>query len=110
MNNDNSGRIGFASRRRVPPSTPAGNFSRQKSAPLADVPPSELSDFQSTQAQNAPTSTQTWGLQDHPLAMVYSPLQSFKGLFDTDAALSRGTLFSDLYLPFEGQDCGKGRC
>lgn len=42
-----------------------------------------------------------WGLCDHPLGMVYAPCQYFRGLYDPDTALSRGTLFEALDLPLE---------
>lgn len=44
----------------------------------------------------------SWGLHDHPLAMVYSPYQHFRDTYTPDTALDRGTLFSELDLPFEG--------
>ncbi len=44
----------------------------------------------------------TWGLSDYPLAMVYSPLQVFDGLYDKETALCRGTIFKELDLPFCG--------
>ena len=37
------------------------------------------------------------------LAMVYSPKQAFEGLYEPEEALSRGTLFAALDLPFEGR-------
>lgn len=43
-----------------------------------------------------------WGLVRYPLASVYSPLQSFEDLYDIEKALKRGTVFSMLDLPFEG--------
>jgi hypothetical protein len=43
-----------------------------------------------------------WGLKDHPLGMMYSPYQYFRQLYSPDTALSRGTIFSELDLPFEG--------
>jgi hypothetical protein len=49
--------------------------------------------------------TDSWGLCEYPLAMVYAPCQSFRGLYDPATALSRGTLFSELDLPF-GKDSG----
>ncbi len=49
-----------------------------------------------------------WGLEKHPLAMVYSPCQAFKGLYAVDAALERGTIFSELDLPFEAAKSRKG--
>ena len=42
-----------------------------------------------------------WGLESHPLAMVYSPCQAWRGAYTPDVALERGTLFSELDLPFE---------
>ncbi len=51
-----------------------------------------------------------WGLTSYPLAMVYSPLQDFRELYDLDKALERGTLFAELDLPFEGGKEGKGGC
>ena len=50
-----------------------------------------------------------WGLRGKPLAMVYSVLQDFEGLYDRDKALTRGTLFEGLDLPFggsSGASCG----
>ena len=40
------------------------------------------------------------------LAMVYSPSQVWKDIYEPDVALCRGTLFSDLYFPLERE---KGR-
>lgn len=40
-----------------------------------------------------------WGLRDHPLAMVYAPLQNFTGLYEPEKGLCRGTIFSELDLP-----------
>ena len=45
-------------------------------------------------------------LAGQSLAMVYSPLQDFREIYDTDKALERGTLFAELDLPFEG---GRGK-
>ncbi len=42
-----------------------------------------------------------WGIEGHPLAMVYSPCQAWRGAYTPDVALARGTLFSELDLPFE---------
>ena len=50
----------------------------------------------------------TWGLENHPLAMVYAPLQSFRNLYDRDTALQKGTVFTELDLPFMGQSVMKG--
>lgn len=37
-----------------------------------------------------------------PLAMAYVPFQQWGDTYDDDKALSRGTLFPDLDLPFSG--------
>ena len=44
----------------------------------------------------------SWGLENYPLAMVYSPLQKFEKLYDTETALCNGTIFEELDLPFNG--------
>ncbi len=38
--------------------------------------------------------------EDTVTAMAYVPFQTDKSMFDTEIALSKGTLFSDLYKPF----------
>lgn len=42
----------------------------------------------------------SFGLANHPLAMVYAPCQAFRALYDPATALGRGTLFCELDLPF----------
>lgn len=40
-------------------------------------------------------------LPENPVtAMAYVPFQTDKNMFETDVALSKGTLFTDLYKPF----------
>ena len=51
---------------------------------------------------------ESWALVDYPLAMVYSPYQTFGGLYDACKGLKQGTLFMELDLPFEGT--GNGSC
>ena len=51
-----------------------------------------------------------WGLQGYPIAMVYSPVQTFDRIYDLDTALKRGTVFEALDLPFICGDHGKGGC
>ena len=122
MNHDYSGRYG-APRRRTPPSMPVGLSMSDSVLSCSDFSPTEhknnspmFSNCQNTQNHtscNTPACDATprgWGLKDHPLAMVYSPWQSFCALYDEDTAFSRGTLFSELDLPFEGHRCGKDRC
>ena len=48
----------------------------------------------------------SWGLSEYPLAMVYAPCQTFRGLYDPATALSRGTLFTELDLPLGREGCG----
>ena len=52
----------------------------------------------------------TWGLHDYPLASVYAPLQEFRSIFDKDTALKKGTIFSELDLPFMGESVRGGSC
>ena len=42
----------------------------------------------------------TWGLRETPLAMMYSPTQEWRNLYDNEMGLSRGTIFKELDLPF----------
>ena len=49
-----------------------------------------------------------WGLENHPLAMVYSPCQAWGGAYTPEIALERGTLFSELDLPFEAANRKRG--
>ena len=39
-----------------------------------------------------------------PLAMAYVPFQQWGEVYDDEDALSRGTLFPELDLPFKGGD------
>ena len=57
----------------------------------------------------------SWGLVGgYPLAMVYSPIQEWRELYDNEMGLSRGTIFKELDLPFlatwsdESPSCQKG--
>ena len=40
--------------------------------------------------------------------MVYSPVQHFKDMYDLDTALTQGTVFKELDLPFMGMSVTKG--
>ena len=61
-------------------------------------------------------SRNRWGLYGHPLAMVYSPVQEWRSLYDNEMGLSRGTIFKELDLPFRGMwsndggSCCRGGC
>lgn len=41
-----------------------------------------------------------YGLTGFPLASVYAPLQIFTDIYDCETGLTRGTIFSELDLPF----------
>ena len=51
-----------------------------------------------------------WGLNNHPVAMVYSPCQAWNNVYKPEIALERGTIFKDLDLPFEGKGRRGGLC
>ena len=51
-----------------------------------------------------------WGLNNHPLAMVYSPCQPWNNVYKPEIALERGTVFKDLDLPFESAGRKGGCC
>ncbi len=46
-------------------------------------------------------------LAGSPLAMVYTPPQSFVMLYTPEQALAHGTLFEELYMPLDGWEVGK---
>ena len=49
-----------------------------------------------------------WGLEEYPLASVYSPYQEWRQTYTPDVALCRGTLFAELDLPFDASCCRRG--
>lgn len=49
------------------------------------------------------------GLRAKALGMVYSPVQHWQKVYDLDAGLNKGTIFSELDLPFEASSKG-GKC
>ena len=56
-----------------------------------------------------PRTTQSLRLHDgFPLASVYAPTQMFRNLYDRETALSRGTIFKELDLPFMGMTVKEG--
>ena len=64
--------------------------------PMPDLPPNDM----------RPTPCVPmggWGLHDHPVGMVYAPLQNFCNLYDRETALKQGTIFRELDLPFLGE-------
>ena len=54
----------------------------------------------------------TWGIKEYPLAMMYSPTQEWRALYDNEMGLSRGTIFKELDLPFMGtwDDSSRSAC
>ena len=60
------------------------------------------------ESRNKGCSSIGWGLYEYPLAMVYSPYQIWRNIYNDETALSRGTMFAELDLPFEGGNCRKG--
>jgi hypothetical protein len=76
----------------IPPQLDGGNSRRRCDGTMPDERPQH----------NGNSDTKDgWGLYNHPLAMVYSPYQSFRNVYPADMALDRGTLFAELDLPFE---------
>ncbi len=51
-----------------------------------------------------------WQKHDLPLAMVYSPYQHWRDVYDCEKGLSRGTIFRDLDKPFEASQSKGGCC
>lgn len=60
------------------------------------------------ETQNNGCKSTGWGLYEYPLAMAYAPYQNWRNIYKEDTALQRGTIFSELDLPFEGKNCRKG--
>lgn len=55
-----------------------------------------------------PPQRLTWGLDNYPLASVYSAIQIWRNLYEPEEALKRGTLFKELDLPFVCGDISVG--
>ncbi len=56
-------------------------------------------------ANDMPT---VWSLSGMPQAMVYAPESTFENIYGDEEGLCRGTIFGDLYFPFEAASCGNG--
>lgn len=54
------------------------------------------------QAPNMPEMQESTFPPHVSLAMMYVPYQRFENLYEPEKALSRGTLFADLDMPFYG--------
>ena len=88
-------------------------FRGAEERPLPDLPPSENShnhnhNHNHDHDQSSCMPRNTWGLRDHPVGMVYAPLQEFRHLYDRDTALRQGTIFRELDLPFLGESVANG--
>ena len=73
-----------------------------ESLPTASSPPDAPREEQTSTCPICPNE-----IAAPSLAMVYSPKQCFKNLYEPEAALSHGTLFVELDLPFEGRSVTK---
>ncbi len=77
--------------------------------PTCGVTRQGVSGFTPTRQANAVRETSAngksglWEMQGTSLAMAYSPAQCFHKLYEPCKALSRGTLFAELDLPFSGK-------
>ena len=49
-----------------------------------------------------------FGMTDYPLGSVYSPIQNWRNVYNLAEGFSRGTIFAELFLPFEGESIYKG--
>lgn len=50
----------------------------------------------------------TFGLHGYPVAIVYSPIQEWRDLYECEVGFDNGTIFKELDLPFLGGSCGCG--
>ena len=89
-------RIGDEMLRRMLGMSDEAEPSERRERQTPDLPPSE---------KNASPCLPNggWGLHDHPLGMVYAPMQHFRNLYDRETALKQGTIFRELDLPFLGE-------
>lgn len=118
-------RIGYTDgARRCDAAYPNGRSARPMGSRLSDIPTAALPQMNArslsdtgnrrscdgTLRDDADSGRRSWGLVDHPLAMVYSPYQIWRDAYAPDVALKRGTLFSELDLPFDPAGMNKGGC
>lgn len=59
-------------------------------------------------ASNAVRTAAAWDPNGYPQAMVYAPESTFTDIYGEEEGLSRGTIFSALYFPFNCSSCGNG--
>ena len=74
--------------------------------PLSDMPMRDMNTKpkKPCNPEGADKCHNGWGLYEYPLAMAYAPYQVWRSTYCEDNALEKGTLFSELDLPFEGCD------
>lgn len=58
--------------------------------------------FHAEEMEKKPVSDKEKPKPAQQLAMAYVPSQAWEDLFEPDEALQQGTLFRQLWLPFEG--------
>lgn len=51
-----------------------------------------------------------YGVTDRPLAIVYSPIQEWRMLYNRELGLSKGTIFEELDLPLTVKQSNEGGC
>lgn len=102
--------------RSIMPGGMPGGFSDRKSLPTAAMGGNKRSDCGCRDArESAPrcggcgTDAGGWGLDEHPLAMAYAPLQVWRNVYEPGIGLERGTIFIELDKPFH-EGVTKGGC
>ncbi len=93
---------------------PVGNDEKPVSAPVEVKPETAQPEVRAVMVESEideiPDNTPgtSWGLLNYPLGSVYAPLQTWRNIYSLVEGLSRGTIFEELFLPFEGQSVYKG--
>ncbi|MBR1391933.1 MAG: spore coat associated protein CotJA [Lachnospiraceae bacterium] len=54
------------------------------------------------QTNSMPASYNNQPACNQELAMAYVPFQEFRNLYETDRGFRQGTIFQELYKPFQG--------
>lgn len=76
------------------------SIENMKSEPYIGMP-IVLGSTENQTAENQTAENQTLG--SLPIAMTYTPMQQWKTTYSAEEALSIGTVFPELNLPFEGR-------
>ena len=80
--------------------------SNESCSECCEAPRSNEHNFQTDNGCNG----RSWGLEEYPLASVFAPLQNWRNIYDAETALSRGTIFKELDLPFLCGERKGGNC